>query len=290
MQAATLKEREPHGTALFPLRVHEYTSDPGLAERVATHWHPEYELLVVTSGHALLHINGNSYPLKKNDLAVIQPDQLHAMTAPIGTPFAFYAVVFDPILLQSAVPDGIQQQFLNQPLQVPPVLATNQALVPALINELAIIRREFAQLPPTYMLQIKGHLYLAWSLLAQLADASPTQVVNGGVAINLTKDVIAYIQAHYAQHLTLTSLADHFNLSKSHLCRLFKKTTKMALTDYINATRITRSTELLRTTTDSVSTIAGQVGFNNISYYNKLFHRRLLMTPTAYRRQKQRQP
>lgn len=286
MNEAVLKEQEPHGTALFPLRVHEFVSDTTLSERVATHWHPEYELLVVTVGQALLHINGHSYQIQKDDVAIIQPDQLHAITAKIGTPFGFYAVVFDPIFLQSAVPDGIQQQYLSQPLQTPVVIAPDHRFASELNRELATIRQEFATESPAYTLQIKGHLFLAWSWLAQLADPKQAQEVSGGVAVDLTKDIIAYIQQHYAQHLSLTILADYFNLSKSHLCRLFKKTTKMALTDYINATRITRSTELLRTTTESISTIAGQVGFNNISYYNKLFHRRLQMTPSEYRQRK----
>lgn len=283
MNQDQLKELEPHGSALFPLRVHEFISDPTLTERVAMHWHPECELLVVTVGAAVLHINGESYPIKQGDLAMIQPDQLHAMTAKIGTKFGFFAVVFDPVFLQSAVPDRIQQAYLNAPLQVPPVLPSTSKITAALTDKLLNIRALYYQQGAAYMLQIKGYLFLAWADLVQLADHSQAKTVTGGVAVAETKAVIAYIQAHYSQPLTLTILADHFNLSKSHLCRMFKKTTKMALTDYINATRIGQSTLLLQDSDAAIGTIAGLVGFNNISYFNKLFQRRMHVTPSAYR-------
>ncbi|MFC6316147.1 AraC family transcriptional regulator [Lapidilactobacillus achengensis] len=284
MYGEELKELEPHGTKLFPLRVHDFCSDPTVIERVATHWHSEFEILVVVNGQGELHLNGASYPLQVGDVAVIQPDQLHAMSAPMAVPFDFYAVVFDPILLQSAVPDSIQQQYLSAPLQVPPVLPPTAPLVAQLKAELAVIQRDFDQSAPAYMLRIKGHLYLVWAILAQLAETAHVKVNSGGIAVELTKTVIAFIQANYEQPLTLSSLATRFNLSKSYLCRIFKRTTKIALTDYINILRITQSTILLKTTTDSISAIASHVGFNNVSYFNKVFHRRLQLTPTEYRR------
>lgn len=287
MDTKQLKEVEPHGSALFPLKVHEFISDPNLVERVAMHWHPECELLTVTLGQAVFHLNGESYQIQQGDLVIIQPDQLHAMTAPVGQPFGFFAVVFDPVFLQSAVPDQIQQAYLNNPLQVPVVLPkiTSNKLTRALYQQLMNIRALYYQQPAAYMLQIKGYLFLAWATLAQLAARSQTKTLTNGVAVDETKAVIAYIQAHYSQPLTLTLLADHFNLSKSHLCRLFKKTTKMALTDYINATRISHSTQLLQQTDQAVGVIAGLVGFNNISYFNKIFQRRMHLTPTAYRQE-----
>lgn len=283
MNQDQLKELEPHGSALFPLRVHEFISDPTVAERVAMHWHPECELLVVTVGAALLHLNGASYQIKKGDIAIIQPDQLHAMTAAVGAPFGFFAVVFDPVFLQSAVPDSIQQQYLAEPLRVPTLLPLTSHLTADLYQNLLNIRALYYQQPAAFMLQIKGYLFLAWANLVQLADHTHSQPLTGGVAVDETKAVIAYIQQHYSQPLTLTILASHFNLSKSHLCRMFKQTTKMALTDYINATRIGQSTILLQNTDDAIGTIAGLVGFNNISYFNKIFQRRMRLTPSAYR-------
>ena len=285
MNQAQLKELEPHGSALFPLRVHEFISDPTLTERVAMHWHPECELLVVTVGQAQLHLNGATYSLKRNDIAIIQPDQLHGMTAEVGQPFGFFAVVFDPIFLQSAVPDRIQQEYLNEPLQVATVLPTNNKLTKQLYHELLNIRALYFQQEAAYTLEIKGHLFIAWANLVQLAAHNQVKQLTGGVAVTETKAVIAYIQEHYSQPLTLTILATHFNLSKSHLCRLFKKTTKMSLTDYINTTRINQSTALLQDSEVAIGTIAGLVGFNNISYFNKLFQRRMHLTPSEYRQE-----
>lgn len=284
MNEEVLKEKESHGTILFPLRVHEFISDSNTIERVALHWHPECELLVVTTGQAVLHLNGQAYPIKETDVIVIQPDQLHAMTAPLGQKFGFYAVVFDPILLQSAIPDAIQQNFLNQPLQINPVLNSENIAVIQLRKKLRQIRILFEQQPLTYMLEIKGILFLAWTLLFQMSKQHTQSVRDSdGNAFVITKKIMSYIHHHYSQPLSLSFLATEFNISKSYLCHIFKMVTKKTVTDYINTKRISASTILLRQTNESISAIAGEVGFNNISYFNKIFQQKLNITPTVYR-------
>ena len=73
-------------------------------------------------------------------------------------------------------------------------------------------------------------------------------------------------------------------MSEGHLCRLFRSVTGMTLTDYLNLYRISVSADLLIQNRYSIIEVAGMTGFNNISYFNKIFRRYMHMTPTQFRR------
>ncbi|WP_225046585.1 helix-turn-helix transcriptional regulator [Lacticaseibacillus kribbianus] len=287
MPKKTLRELEPHGTTLFPLRVHEFESDALRTERVPAHWHPECELLVVTQGQAALHVDGTTVTLGLGDIALLLPDQLHAITAPVGPPFAFYAVVFDPVFVRSASPDTLQQRYLDpvfeRAVALPVRFTAADAQYRALRRGLDAIRAAGTAARPGYELQVKAQLYLVWAALWDARQGPVPAAAEGSAHVDLAKAVMATIRTHYAEPLTLTGLADSFNLSKSHLCRIFKAATKATVTDYLNDQRIDQAQRLLATTATPIGEIAGQVGFNNISYFNKLFLRRCHQTPRAYR-------
>ena len=69
----------------------------------------------------------------------------------------------------------------------------------------------------------------------------------------------------------------------SHFMRWFKKMTGQGFTAYLNDHRLNLAAELLRITDATVLDIAGRVGFDNLSYFNRLFKRRYGMTPREYR-------
>ena len=77
--------------------------------------------------------------------------------------------------------------------------------------------------------------------------------------------------------------AEACGCSQSHFMRWFKKMTGQGFTAYLNDHRLNLAAELLRITDATVLDIAGRVGFDNLSYFNRLFKRRYGMTPREYR-------
>ena len=92
-----------------------------------------------------------------------------------------------------------------------------------------------------------------------------------------------YLQEQYTETISLSEMADHFHVSKGHLCRFFKEMTNTTPMNYLNYYRINKSARLLRDTALEISDIAVQTGFNNISYYNRTFRKYMHMTPGDYR-------
>ena len=274
---------------MFPFMIHEVSSDTRTEERIACHWHEEIEILVVTKGSAVLILNNDRYELKEGYVAFILPNHLHLVTVLLGDTFDFYAVVFHPDLLSSFIQDVIQQQYFDSVLQenilFPTVLSAQEAKEFGIADVLSDIYALFAKKEPCFELLIKARLYVVWSLyyLHGTSSASVSERTSD-YRIALVKSIIDYIHTHYESQITLDILAAYFHLSREHLCRLFKKMTRMSPIEYLNFYRISTSTRLLRETDHEISDIALEIGFNNISYFNRTFKRYMHVTPGEYRK------
>lgn len=102
----------------------------------------------------------------------------------------------------------------------------------------------------------------------------------------LTKDVIAYIQFHMEDELSLNTLALTFDRNPSFLSHTFSKDMGISLTKFIQQSRIQEAVRLFNTTKMSVSEIALAVGYQDFSYFSKTFSKFIGMSPREYRLQK----
>lgn len=100
----------------------------------------------------------------------------------------------------------------------------------------------------------------------------------------LTKDVIDYIRLHLEEELSLNYLAEHFNKNASALSHSFRKETGISLTKYIQQTRISEAIRLFNTTDFSVSDVAVMVGYQDFSYFSKVFSAHVGMSPREYKK------
>jgi len=116
------------------------------------------------------------------------------------------------------------------------------------------------------------HEYCVLARKYSLKDNSP-----------LIRNVIDHIDFHFAQDLSLKSLAERFNCSSGYLSAQFKKENGVTLTDYLNGKRLEHAKRLLTKTQLTISEVAQKVGFDDINYFSRLFKRSYDMTPREYR-------
>ncbi|MDF2838066.1 MAG: two component transcriptional regulator, AraC family [Paenibacillus sp.] len=96
--------------------------------------------------------------------------------------------------------------------------------------------------------------------------------------------IIDYIEEHYAEEISLKSMADLISMDASYVSDLFKRKTGMTLTHYVQHRRIQAAKMLLSETERTVSDIGGLVGFENDNYFIKIFKRWCDVTPNEYRK------
>ncbi|MDR1642007.1 MAG: AraC family transcriptional regulator [Clostridiales bacterium] len=98
--------------------------------------------------------------------------------------------------------------------------------------------------------------------------------------------IARYINEHYSENITLTSLANEFYVSKYFLSHSFKETTGVNITGFINNKRVSEAANLLENTSMPLTEIAMSVGFNNQPYFIKTFKKYHGMSPSKYREMK----
>jgi AraC-like DNA-binding protein len=288
MNKELLKEKIPHGNAMFPLEVHMFDTDVRLDERINCHWHEELEFLVITKGTADFHINERSYRISEGEVLFVNSNLLHSATSVQNMPFNFFAVVFSPALLGGYSNDIIQQKYIapvlnskiSFPAHIKPVNGYGEQIL-ALLYE---IKNLYFEKRNAYELLIKTKLYEIWNLLLSVSESTNIiEVKNNNYRILRIKSVLEYIGQKYSQKITLPELSSAFNMSEGQFCRFFKSMVRHSVVDYINSYRINESAALLQKTDMDIGEISCMVGFNNISYFNKIFRRYMHCSPSEFR-------
>ncbi len=110
------------------------------------------------------------------------------------------------------------------------------------------------------------------------------QLEEDSVRLRLVRERIeGYIREHYAQDLSMQGVAQVMNYSETHFCRLFKQCFKVNFSAYLNEFRICQAKQMLLSTNATAKEIALACGYQDNSYFIRVFKRFTGMTPVDYR-------
>ena len=99
----------------------------------------------------------------------------------------------------------------------------------------------------------------------------------------ITKKAIRYISKNFTRNLTLDDVAGHVHLNPAYFSTLFKQSTGSSFKEYLNMVRVEESKRLLANTDYSIIDIALATGFEDQSYFSKVFKKYTGLTPKQYR-------
>jgi YesN/AraC family two-component response regulator len=94
---------------------------------------------------------------------------------------------------------------------------------------------------------------------------------------------VEYIKLMYADRIDVDTLSMVAHVSKSYLCRLFKKETGSTIVDFINRCRIDEAKRLLLVNAGDLSQIALSVGFDDAKYFSRVFKKLEGVAPSSFR-------
>jgi YesN/AraC family two-component response regulator len=101
----------------------------------------------------------------------------------------------------------------------------------------------------------------------------------------LVKQASAYIQQNYPRSFSLEELSATIGVSKSYLSRIFKIGTGISLWDYLHRFRVQKAKDLLLLTDESITEIAAAIGYEDTSYFSRVFSDIAGCSPRAFRQQ-----
>ncbi len=100
---------------------------------------------------------------------------------------------------------------------------------------------------------------------------------------NRIEKAFDYMEAHYEKEISLSDVARVVNMTQVSFCRLIKKRTGRTFIDSLNEIRLGHASRYLIDTSETISEISFKCGFNNLSYFNRVFRKKNGCTPTDFR-------
>lgn len=138
-----------------------------------------------------------------------------------------------------------------------------------------------------YALQIESKTQLAQitELQNQMIEEYSDLILENSLSqySKITQTVISYIMTHYDKKIDTQELADLCFTHPSHLSRKFKQETDMTITSYQQMIRIRQAKHLLTNEIIPIEEIAWMIGYEDSSYFARVFKRDTGYTPTQYR-------
>lgn len=108
----------------------------------------------------------------------------------------------------------------------------------------------------------------------------------GGNAHWVIREMKLYAQENFRNPIKLSDRAKRYGFNEKYIGRLFKSTTDVSFTHYVNLLRLNHAKNLLLSTEKSIIEVALDSGFENVTYFNRCFKQELGLTPTEFRRQR----
>lgn len=101
--------------------------------------------------------------------------------------------------------------------------------------------------------------------------------------LNSLERLNKYVYEHYCDDdISITSIADHLNLTSTYLCLIFKRSTNKTINQHITALRMTKAKELLKNPHLRLQDVAQQIGYKDVKYFTKVFSNTYGVRPKQY--------
>ena len=276
------KENAKHGEVFFPIQkyITKLTSDSPV---IMTHWHEEAELTLITKGSCIYQIDLIDYEVNEGDLLFIPPLLLHSIRHNETADFCSETYVFHVNFLGGNTTDICSTRYLtpiiNHELSVPYHIPSAHPVYPSLRECFTKITSLYTEQPFGYEISLKSFLLQALFLLLQYSNPESATV---SASSDKLKNVLDYIDLHYAEALSISELAELCYFSEYHFMRFFKKHMNMTCIQYINNVRLEKAVELFEHGETSILEVSLSVGFHNLSYFHRAFKAKYHMTPLSF--------
>lgn len=219
------------------------------------HTYHRHALALITRGSILYKINQNTYQVEAGHLVYMPANSIRQATP--SEDCLFVAMDFD-------------LQFDD--FYLPTVTAVSLTdRVYTLLNAI-----EFSWLQISEADRVRSHLYffeLLYELLYNKLEHHPNRHVDR---------MKRYVADHFAETITVESIAEYIDLSPTYCGTLFKQEEGRTILDYVNHIRINHATILLTEGGYSISQVADLCGFRDVYYFSKTFKKIMGVSPKKY--------
>ena len=278
-----LKENKPHGTKDDPFSTY-HIENRGQSFQIPVHWHDELEIIYVKSGFLTVNISGENYIGKPGDAFVVSPGNLHFMGSQTGT-VDYFTFLF-PLKYIAFRSDDMLDDKLIEPLN------SGHLMISPEIKD--TVKEQCEQLARVYAAEIdKSESKITSQIRKKIILLQFIHELwkKGFIVENDTtgrntveKEMVSYIKQNYTGKILLREFGEQFHLSEKYISRYFKEHFHITLSQYVTYLRLEHAKQMLQETDISVTEVAMQSGYQNISYFIRSFKKTYGVSPLKYRK------
>ncbi|MBQ8388103.1 MAG: helix-turn-helix transcriptional regulator [Clostridia bacterium] len=263
---------------------------PNSVGRVNPHVHSAIEILYIVKGRFRMFADDTEVVVGEGCTVLFRSNAVHKIF-PLSPGESFYYVlkVKPALIMDFSSPDERGSYLMDLALRTGDrkvMWTAKESEDSGISAEILNIAKEAERRDYGYDIAMKAGA--ARVLLAILRDTRPIESrLDCGLSENNIRriyDVTVYINSHYGENLTAADCAARAIMSVSYFSRCFAKVTGKSFKDYLNTVRVGHAEKALATTDRSVTEIAADCGFSNVSYFISVYKKLKGITPLAARK------
>lgn len=242
------------------------------------HMHNWYELYYLIEGERRYFIDGQIYIIHEGDVILIPKGTLHHTTSISSRQHIRYLVEFGDDFIHTSMHEELEACFKTHHFTL---TAEQRKEFEHILQKL-----EDEQVKEGLLADSLFHAYLTELLVILIRRMHANEQVPEKAqtpAEQLIEAATHYITDNLQNNLTLTHVANKFHLSQSYFSRMFKSYTGFGFKEYLTHLRIKKATQLLLSSSASISEIAELCGFTDSNYFSSVFKKDAGIPPIKYR-------
>jgi AraC-like DNA-binding protein/mannose-6-phosphate isomerase-like protein (cupin superfamily) len=274
----------------FPLSVKAF-SFPA-QDGYPLNWHERLEIFVAVEGEVEFRMGDKLVALHPGDLLVVENMKLHGVAGFRGKNRKAISISFLPELayrLGSPICDfTFLVPFYSHPDPRPRVVRKSDSDAPRVHSAVSRLVECYFRAGENASDQAGCHVYLLEMLYwlsrhFRVAEPEHAEYIRQQQRTRRLAKLFEYIQANYADHISVEKGAEITAMSLSRFMRFFKEAAGMTFVSYLTHVRVTAAAQLLRNPDLSIGEVAAAAGFPDQSYFGRVFRERAGTTPKEFR-------
>lgn len=247
---------------------------------MAHHWHSEFEIIRVISGKLNVRLNRREFIATKGDIVFVNSETVHG-AFPDNCIYECIVISHELLNVNDKMCGELISDLVDNDVLINDHFKDKDGEIVKAINNLFDIMSS-----NTSYFEAIGALYTVFGVIIRekLYKSSSGFAKEDTVKNSKLKKVLSYMRKNYKSQLTLEEIAQVAGMSPKYFCYFFKEMTQKTPINYLNAYRIECAARKLLTTDSSVTDIAYNCGFNDLSYFIKTFKSIKGITPNGLRK------
>ena len=284
---APVKKKERHEDKRFPISVYKLSNKVELMP----HFHEDLEIMYIKRGELEITLGPDRYRAQKGDIFFPGIDHVHSTNAAAGKRCIYYALVFDKSIFDMLNLNSYYikyiHPFISGTTEPPASVHPGDEIYDYIQSSVELIIEEISRKEEAYEIYVVTAIERLFAAFARNTAIKPQRLTIKDKQI--LDDVMGYIKDNYLESVGLAGIARFMNMSKGYLCRKIRLITGRPFTQLVNMYRINRAEAMLTGTDLPVSEIANKAGFNNLSYFNRMFLHYTGVVPSSVRSRDKRE-